>query len=111
MRSTTFARLLIASYAALAVVLVGGSVVHTQARAGVGLITAVDIVANTLALETRSGSETVRVAPTATIYADHGAMLSIRDLAPGDAVSYQAASDTAVSLRVARQFWAIPREW
>jgi hypothetical protein len=108
MRSTTFVRLLIASWAALAIVLVGGFVVHAQAGAGVGLITAVDLATNTLVLETRTGSETVRVAPTATIYADHGAMLSIRDLAPGDAVSYQAAPDTVV--RVARQFWAIPRE-
>ena len=111
MRSTRFIRLLIASCAALAVVLVGGSVVHAQARAGAGLITAVDPATNTLALETRSGSETVRVAQTATIYDDHGAVLSIRSLAPGDAVSYQAASDSVVSLRVARQFWAIPRQW
>jgi len=111
MRSTRFIRLLIASCAALAIVLVGGSVVHAQARADVGLITAVDPATNTLALETRTGSETVRVAPTATINADYGAVLSIRDLVPGDAVSYQAASDSVVSLRVARQFWAIPPEW
>src|SRR5262249_31311645 len=110
MRLTTFVRLLLASCAALSIVLVGGSVVHAQAWAGVGLITAVDLATNTLALETHSGSETVRVAPTATIYDDHGAVLSIRDLAPGDAVSYQAASDSVVSLRVAGQFWAIPRE-
>ena len=111
MRSPTFVRLLIASCAALASVLVSGSVVHAQACAGVGLITAVDLAANTLVLETRTGSQHARVAPTATIGADRGAVLSIRDLAPGDAVSYQTASDTVTSLRVARQFWAIPREW
>ena len=111
MRSPTFVRLLIASCAALASLLASGSVVHPQARTGVGLITAVDLDANTLILETRTGSQHVRVAPTATIRGDHGAVFSIRDLAPGDAVSYQTASDTVTSLRVARQFWAIPRDW
>ena len=111
MRSPTFVGLLLALCAALAIALVSGSVVHAQARAGVGLITAVDLATNTLVLETRTGSQQVRVAPTATIRGDHGAVLSIRDLAPGDAISCQTASDTAASLRVARQFWAIPRAW
>jgi hypothetical protein len=111
MRSPTFVRVLIVSCAALAIVLVGGFVVHAQAGAGVGLITAVDLATNTLTLETRTSTETVRVAPTATIYGDHGAVLTMRDLAPGDAISYQTTSDTVATLRVARQFWAIPREW
>jgi hypothetical protein len=111
MRSPTLVRLLLASCGALAIMLVSGSVVQAQAGAGVGLITAVDLATNTLVLETRTGSQHVRVAPTATIRGDHGEVLSIRDLASGDAVSYQTTSDTAASLRVARQFWAIPREW
>jgi ABC-type enterochelin transport system substrate-binding protein len=111
MRSPTFVRFLIVSCAALAIVLVGRAVVHAQAGTSVGLIAAVDLATNTLTLETRTGTKTVRVAPSATIYADHGAVLSIRDLAVGDAVSYPAASDTVATLRVARQFWAIPREW
>jgi len=113
MRLPTLARLLLASCAALpfVIVLATGSVVHGQVHTGVGLITAVDLATNTLVLETRTGPQRVRVAATATIRGDHGAVLSIRDLTPGDAVSYQTASDTATSLRVARQFWAIPREW
>jgi hypothetical protein len=110
MRSPTFVHLLIASCAALAITPVSGSVLHAQARAGGGLITAVDLITNTLVLETRTGSETIRVAPTATIHGDHDEVLTIRDLAPGDAVSYQSASDTVANLRVARQFWAIPCE-
>jgi hypothetical protein len=95
----------------LVLVLATGSVVHGQVHTGVGLITAVDFATNTLVLETRTGRQQVRVAATASIRDDHGAVLSIRDLSPGDAVSYQTASDTATSLQVARQFWAIPREW
>ncbi|HEU4367227.1 MAG TPA: hypothetical protein VFV05_03245 [Methylomirabilota bacterium] len=79
--------------------------------AAVGLVTAVDLATNTLVLETRTGPQRVLVATTATIHGDHGAVLSIRDLAPGDAVSYRTASGAATDLRVARQFWAIPREW
>jgi hypothetical protein len=111
MRQGMFVLLLLASCAALVIVLANGSVVLAEARAGVGLITAVDLATNTVVLETRIGPQQVRVAATATIRGDHGAVLSIRDLAPGDAVSYHTASDTATSLRVARQFWAIPREW
>ena len=111
MRQGTFVLLLLASCVALVIVLANGSVVLAQARAGGGLITAVDLTTNTLVLETRIGPQQVRVAATATIRGDHGAVLSIRDLAPGDAVSYHMASDTVTSLRVARQFCAIPREW
>ena len=110
MRPPTFVRLLLASCAALVIALATGAVVQAQLHAGMGLITAVDLATNMLVLETRSGPQQVRVAATATIRSDHGAVLSIRDLAPGDAVSYQTASDTATSLRVAHQFWAVPRE-
>ena len=52
-------------------------------------------------LETRIGPQQVRVAATATIRGDHGAVLSIRDLAPGDAVTYQTAWDSATSSVIA----------
>lgn len=108
---TTFGRVLTASCSVVAIVLASGCVVHAQARASVGLITAVDLATNTLFLETRTGPQQVRVALTATIRDDHGVALAIGDLTPGDAVSYETASDTVTSLQVARQFWAIPREW
>jgi hypothetical protein len=113
MNTLTLMRFVQTSCAALSLVLVlaTGSAVDAQIRAGVGLITAVDIANHTLVVETRSGVQYVKVPPTAPIRGDHGEGLSLRDLRPGDAVSYQPASDNATSLRVARQFWAIPREW
>jgi hypothetical protein len=111
MRSPAFVRSLVASCAGLAIVLASGSAVHAQARAEVGLITAVDLAATVLVLDTRTGSQHLCVALTATIRGDHGAVLSIRDLAAGDAVSYHTASATVTGLRVARQFWALPLEW
>jgi hypothetical protein len=111
MKWPTFARVLIASCAVLMMMLVSGSALHGQQATGLGLITAVDLATNTLVLETRTGSRELRVAPTAVIRGDHGAVLSVRDLEPGDAVSYHTASDTVTSLRVARQFWPIPNEW
>jgi hypothetical protein len=97
---------------ALAIILVCavGSVVHAQARTGVGLITAVDTANNTLVLETRDGPRHVRVAPAAIIRSDDGAGRTLRDLGPGDAVSYQLASEGAIRLHVARHFWALPSE-
>ena len=105
--------LIVPSFAVLSLVLVlaPGRVLHAQAPARAGLITAVDLDANMLVLETRGGPQRIRVAATAIIREDHGALLSIHDLRPGDAVAYHMESDTATSLRVARQFWAIPPEW
>ncbi len=113
MRSPSRVCFIVPSLAVLSLVLVlaPGFVLHAQSPAGAGLITAVDLATNTLVLETRSGPQRIRVAATAIIREDHGALLSIRDLRPGDAVAYHMGSDTATSLRVARQFWAIPPEW
>lgn len=86
------------------------TVLRAQVRVGAGLITAVDLDMNTLVLETRNGPRQIRLAAAAAIRGDHGQTLSIRDLRPGDAVSYQTA-DVATSVWVASQFWAIPREW
>jgi hypothetical protein len=102
-----------ASCAALPVVLVcaTASTVHAQVGTGVGLVTAVEVGKNTLVLETRSGGQHVLVAAGATIRGDHGEVLAFGDLQPGDAVSYQPVSDTATTLHVARQFWALPGSW
>ena len=111
MKLLTLMRLLLhASRAALPVVLVCAtdSTVHAQVGAGVGLVMAVYVGTNTLALETESGLRHVLVAATALIRGDHGEVLALGDLTPGDAVSYQAVSDTATSLHAARQFWALP---
>ena len=72
-----------------------------------GLITAVDAANGTLVLDTRGGPVTLAIPPSASIRGDGDRALAFRDLAPGDAVSYDAASAT---LRVARHFWAIPDE-
>lgn len=106
-----FARMLVTPCAVVALLLAFRAVAPAQVRTGGGLITAVDLATNTLTLETRAGSQQVRVAPTATILDDRGDTLSVRDLMPGDAVYYETASDSAMTLRVARQFWVIPREW
>jgi len=98
------------SSVALAALLATGPVVHGQSRTGVGLITAVDTANTTLILDTPTGVQHVRVAATATIRGDHGAVLVFGDMRPGDAISYVMASETAVRLHVARQFWAVPGE-
>ena len=84
--------------------------VYAQENSSTGLVTAVDVERNTLMLETRGGSKTVLVVPTAAIRDDHGQALGFGDIRPGDAVVYQVASGSAVRLHVARQFWAIPTE-
>ena len=84
--------------------------VNAQENTGTGLVTAIDVGRNTLMLQTRSGSKTMLVAPTAAIRDDHGQALAFGDIRPGDAVVYRLGSDAAVRLRVARQFWAIPNE-
>ena len=98
------------SCAAVLLVLTGATVstVDAQARAETGLIMAVDAEKNTLTLETRAGLKQVPVAITATIRGDHGEVLTLGDLKPGDAVAYTTGSETATSLHVARQFWAVP---
>jgi len=50
---------------------------------------------------------TLAIPPLVSIRGDGGRALAFRDLAPGDAVSWDAASAT---LRVARHFWAVPGE-
>ena len=80
-----------------------------QARGNSGLILGVDPVTKYLTLETASGAQRVVVAPTAIIQGDHGEALAFADLYPGDAVWYDVVSDSAARLRVARQFWAVPR--
>ena len=83
---------------------------YAQENTGTGLVTAVDAGRNTLMLETRSGSRTVLVAPTAAIRDDHGQALAFGDIRPGDAVVYHGASNPTTSVQVARQFWAVPIE-
>ena len=100
------------SCAALPLICVGAtaSAVHAQAKAGAGLVIAVDAGTSTLSLETRSGVQRVPVAAAATIRGDHGEVLTLGDLKAGDAVSYRTGSDTAISLHVARHFWSLPSE-
>jgi hypothetical protein len=86
------------------------SPVGAQTRPGVGLVIAVDLEKKALVLETRSGSERIVLAPTATILDDHGRALGLSAVKAGDAVSYQVASSGVTSLRVARQFWAVPND-
>lgn len=83
---------------------------YPQEPIGVGLVTGVDIATSTLTLDTRSGSQRVFVAPAVAICDTHGRALALGDINPGDAVAYQGVSGPATSLRVARQFWAIPSE-
>jgi len=84
--------------------------VYAEENTGTGLVAAVDVGRNTLMLETRSGSRTVLVAPTAAIRDDHGQALAFGDIRPGDAVVYHGASNPTTSVQVARQFWAVPIE-
>jgi len=83
---------------------------YAQDSSGVGLVTGVDIATSTLTIETRSGSQHVVVAPTVAIRDAHGRALALGDISPGDAIAYQGVPGPATSLRVARQFWAIPSE-
>jgi hypothetical protein len=73
-------------------------------------VSAVDVARNTLVLETRTGFQSVLVAPTATIRGDHGNSLTLSDMRPGDGVTYHVVSGAVTSLHVARQFWTVPRE-
>jgi hypothetical protein len=84
--------------------------VYAQANSGAGLVRTLDVDRNIVVLETRTGSQSVLVAPTATIRDDHGNTLTLGDMRPGDAVTYQLVSGAVSSLHVARQFWAIPNE-
>ena len=104
--------LLHASCAALPGVLVvaTGSTVQALVDPGEGLVMAVDVGQNTMVLETRSGLKHVPVAAAATIRGDHGEVLALGDLKPGDAVSYKTGSDSATGLHVAKQFWAVPSD-
>jgi hypothetical protein len=86
------------------------SAAEAQTIAETGLVVAVNAEKNALTLETRGGSKQVPVAAAATIRGDHGEVLALGDLKPGDAVAYTRGSDTATSLRVARHFWAVPTE-
>jgi hypothetical protein len=70
-----------------------------------GMITAVDLPSRTLVLDTRNGPQSLVLPPSAGIVGERGEALTLGDLGPGDAVSYDAEAST---LRVARQFWAIP---
>jgi hypothetical protein len=83
---------------------------YTQETTGVGLVTGVDTAGSTLTLETRSGAQRVVVAPTVAVRDAHGRALALGDINPGDAVAYEGVNGPAASLRVARQFWAIPGE-
>ena len=112
MKLATLARLVFHPSCAVVLVLTGAtaSAVHAQAGPEAGLVIAVDVRKNTLMLETRSGLKQVPVAVAATIRGDHGEMLELGDLKPGDAVAYRTGSDIATTLHVARQFWAVPSE-
>ena len=92
----------------VAFALAGAWPVAAQVHGGRGLVIAVDPPNGTLVLDTTSGPQRIRVAPRATIVGDHGQVLTLIGVAPGDAVSYQLGSDHATSLRVASQFWAVP---
>lgn len=112
MKLATLARLVFHPSCAVVLVLTGATVpaVHAQAGPEAGLVIAVDAGKNTLVLETRAGVKRVPVAGAATIRGDHGEMLKLGDLNPGDAIAYTTGSETATSLHVARQFWAVPNE-
>jgi hypothetical protein len=83
---------------------------QASARAGTGLVRAVDADTNTLVLETRSGTQRIHVAPAATIRDDHDDTLALGEIAPGDAVAYEVTAGAAIELHVAREFWAIPSQ-
>jgi hypothetical protein len=110
MRWSLTTRMVLACCAALLPVFMSALAVPAQVNSGAGLVRTVDVGRNTLTVETRTGSQSVLVPPTATIREDHGNALLLRDIRPGDAVTFQAVSGAVTSLHVARQFWAIPNE-
>ena len=99
-----------ASCAALLPVLLSALAVYAQINSGAGLVRTVDVGKNTLTVETRTGSQSILVPPTASIRDDHGNALALGDMAPGDAVIFQVVSGAVTGVYVARQFWAIPDE-
>lgn len=110
MRWSLPARVFLVCCAATLPVFMSPLELYAQGSSGAGLVRAVDVGRNTLELETRTGSQSVLVAPTATIRGDHDNALTLGDMRPGDAVTYLVVSGAVTSLHVARQFWAIPRE-
>lgn len=110
MRWSLTTRTVLARCAALLPVLVSAPAVCAQVNSGAGLVRTLDVARNTLTVETRTGSQSVLVPPTATIRDDHGNALTLGDMRPGDAVTFQVVSGAVTSLHVARQFWAIPDE-
>ena len=81
-----------------------------QANAGTGLVRSVDVHTDILVLDTPSGVQRVHVAQDAAIHDEHDDTLTLGQIKPGDAVSYELTSGAAIELHVTRQFWAIPRE-
>ena len=81
---------------------------HVNARTG--LVRSVDADTDILVLDTPSGVQRVPVARDAAIHDEHDDMLTLRQINPGDAVSYELTSGVAIEVHVTHQFWAIPRE-
>jgi hypothetical protein len=109
MKLATLARLVFHPSCAVVLVFMGATTpAIAQAGPEAGLVIAVDAGKNTLVLETRAGLKQVPVAVAATIRGDHGEVLKLADLNPGDAIAYTTGSETATSLHVAREFWAVP---
>lgn len=110
MRRSLPTRIATACCAALLAILLSGLAVYAQVNSGAGLVRTLDVGTNTLTVETRTGSQSVLVPPTANIRDDHGHALALGDMRPGDAVTFQVVSGAVTSVYVARQFWAIPNE-
>jgi hypothetical protein len=87
-----------------------GPRVSDHVNAGTGLVRSVDANTDILVLDTPSGVQRVHVAQDAAIHDEHDDMLTLGQIKPGDAVSYELTSGAANALHVTRQFWAIPRE-
>ena len=87
-----------------------GPRVSDHVNAGTGLVRSVDANTDILVLDTPSGVQRVHVAQDAAIHDEHDDMLTLGQIKPGDAVSYELTSGAAIALHVTRQFWAIPRE-
>src|SRR4030095_16616906 len=110
MRWSLTTRIGLACCAAVLPVFMSALAVCAEVDSGAGLVRTLDVARNTLTVETRTGSQSVRVPPTATIRDDHGNALMLGDMRPGDAVTFRVVSGAVASLYVARQFWAIPDE-
>lgn len=110
MRWPLTTRMVLACCAALLPVFMSAPAVCAQINSGAGLVRALDVGRSTLTVETRTGSQSVLVPPTATIRDDHGNALTLGEMRPGDAVTFQVVSGAVTRLHVARQFWAIPKE-